>query len=108
MNADQVRDLVRRLREAFRVLRPGGRLAVSDVVLVKRLPAALLMFKELFSGCVAGAATIEELTSWLAETGFADLRIEPKESSRELIRDWAPGLGVENFIISAAIQARKP
>ena len=96
------------LREAFRVLRPGGRLAVSDVVLVKRLPAALTALKELFSGCVAGASTIEELTGWLAETGFADISIEPKESSRELIQDWAPGLGVENFIISAAIQARKP
>lgn len=96
------------LREAFRVLKPGGRVAVSDVVLLKPLTAELAARKELFAGCVGGAATMAELEAWLTEAGFADIRIDPKPESRELIREWAPGLGVEDYVASATIQARKP
>lgn len=94
--------------EAWRVLKPGGRLAVSDVVLIERLPDALANLKELFSGCIAGAATVAELTCWLEAAGFEAINIEPKPESRALIRDWAPNLGVERFIMSAMIEARKP
>jgi SAM-dependent methyltransferase len=96
------------LREAFRVLKSGGRVAVSDVVMLKPLTPELAALKELYSGCVGGAATVDELRTWLTEAGFADIRIEPKPESRELIAEWAPGLGVENYVASATIQARKP
>ena len=96
------------LREAFRVLRPGGRLAVSDVVMLKPLTPELAELKELYVGCVGGAASVDELAGWLADSGFVDVRIEPKPESRELIRGWAPGLGVEDYVASAVIQARKP
>jgi SAM-dependent methyltransferase len=95
------------LQEAFRVLKAGGRVAVSDVVMLKPLPPELTAIKELFTGCVAGAATVQQLTEWLAAAGFTDIRIDPKPN-RELIREWAPGLGIEDYVASATIEARKP
>lgn len=95
-------------REAFRVLKTGGRLAVSDVVLLQPLTPELAALQELFAGCVGGAASVTELEQWLEAAGFADIRITPKPESRELIREWAPGLGVEDHVASATIQARKP
>ncbi|MBC7951588.1 MAG: arsenite methyltransferase [Rhodospirillaceae bacterium] len=94
--------------EAFRVLKPGGRVAVSDAVMVRKLPDELLVSKELLSACAAGAATVQELTEWLGAAGFVDIRITLKGDSRELIREWAPGLGIEDYIASAYIQATKP
>jgi SAM-dependent methyltransferase len=96
------------LREAFRVLKSGGRIAVSDVVMLKPLPPELAKLKDLHSGCVGGAATVDELRTWLAEAGFADIRIDRKPESRDLIAEWAPGLGIEDHVVSATIQARKP
>ena len=50
----------------------------------------------------------DELTAMLATVGFADIRIAPKDASREFIRHWAPGRGVEDYIASATIEAVKP
>ncbi|OAN55171.1 arsenite S-adenosylmethyltransferase [Paramagnetospirillum marisnigri] len=96
------------LAEAFRVLKPGGRIAVSDVVMLRPLPPHLAGLKELLTGCAAGAATVAELSAWLAQAGFADIRIDPKPESRELIATWAPGTGIEDYVCSATIEARKP
>lgn len=95
-------------REAWRVLKPGGRLAISDIVTTAPLPAAMQQEVALYTACVAGAASVDELTAMLSEAGFADIRIAPKDASREFIRHWAPGRGVEDFIASAAIEAVKP
>jgi hypothetical protein len=62
----------------------------------------------LYTACVAGAASVDDLTALLAAAGFADIRIAPKDASREFIRHWAPGRGVEDFIASATIEAVKP
>ena len=94
-------------REAFRVLKPGGRLAVSDIVATAPLPEDVRTNIELHLGCVAGAATIGELESMLRDAGFANVRIEPNEHSREIIREYAPGSGVENYVVSATIEARR-
>jgi SAM-dependent methyltransferase len=95
-------------REAFRALKSGGRLAISDVVNQAPLPARLKDDPALLCGCIAGAATVEENEAWLAKAGFVDIRVTPKAESRELISTWAPGSGIEEFVVSAIVEARKP
>jgi len=95
-------------RDAFRVLKPGGRLAISDVVASCELPDEVRNDLALYSGCMAGAVQVEELAAMMAETGFINISITPKDESKEFIKDWAPGKGVEEYVISASIEAIKP
>jgi len=94
--------------EAFRVLTPGGRPAVSDVVAPVELPPEVRNDLELHAGCVAGAATIEDLEGLLTRAGFVDVRIRPQDHSREFIREWIPGARVDGYIVSAKIEATRP
>ena len=95
-------------REAFRVLKHGGRLAVSDVINTAPLSAELQSDPALLCGCVAGAVPAERVEHWLAAAGFVDVHVTPKPESRELIKDWAPGRNLEDHIVSAMVEARKP
>ena len=95
-------------REAFRILKSGGRLAVSDIVNTLPLSADLQADPALLCGCIAGAAAAERIEAWLAGAGFVDVRVTPRPESRELIKTWAPGLNLENHIVSAMVEARKP
>jgi len=95
-------------RDAFRALKPGGRLAISDVVATIELPEEMRNDAELIAGCMGNASLIETIQGYLADAGFTAIRITPKDESREFIRDWAPGRGVENYVVSAYIEAIKP
>jgi hypothetical protein len=89
-------------------LKPGGRLAISDIIGTAPLPAVLAADPALVCGCVAGAAPAERIEAWLNAAGFVDIRITAKPESRALIETWAPGRGVEDYIASAIIEGRKP
>jgi len=95
-------------RDAFRVLKPGGRIRVSDVVATREIPQQFRDDDGLICGCMGGASTIEQITTWLADIGFVDTTIEVAEQSRGFIKNWAPGTGIERFVASASILARKP
>ncbi len=95
-------------REAFRVLKPGGRLAISDVVATASLPEEMRNDAGLISGCMGNASLIEELVRMIEGAGFSDVRIEPKNESKEFMRDWAPGSEVMDYIVSATIEGVKP
>ncbi len=95
-------------RDAYRVLRPGGRLAISDIVATAPLPDEVQKNLALVTACVGGAATIDDTVDMLKEAGFQDIKITPKDESRELIRQWVPGANAGDYILSAYIEAVKP
>lgn len=95
-------------REAFRVLKPGGRLAISDVVATAVLPEEMRKDVGLISGCMGNASLIEDLATMIEDAGFTDIRIEPKNESKDFMRDWAPGNEVMDYIVSATIEGVKP
>ncbi len=101
-------DKPRVFREAFRVLKPGGRLAVSDIVALKLLPEGIRRDFAAYAGCIAGAAAVEELESMLGAAGFKEVRVEVKEESRALMDEWMPGREAGKHVASANITAFRP
>lgn len=95
-------------REAFRVLKPGGRLAISDMVSVAEIPDELEKDLDAYCGCVTGAISKTEIEAILAEAGFEDIRVQPKDESREFVAGWVPGANASDYVLSAVIQATKP
>jgi SAM-dependent methyltransferase len=94
--------------EAFRVLRPGGRLAVADMVATALLPDDIKADWAAYTGCISGASQITELERMLQTSGFKDIKIAPKDSSRSFIREWLPGKKIEDYLVSVTIEAVKP
>jgi SAM-dependent methyltransferase len=95
-------------REAFRVLKPGGRLAISDVVATTELPEEMRNDPALIAGCMGNASLIGDIEAMLAEAGFSAIRIQPKDESKAFIEDWAPGRAVTDYVVAATIEGIKP
>ena len=95
-------------REAFRVLRPGGRLAISDIVASAPLPKHIADDPAALAGCMAGAPAMDDLRASLEAAGFVGVHIQINEASRSLIKNWNPESGAENFVASATIRAMRP
>jgi SAM-dependent methyltransferase len=94
--------------EAFRVLKPAGRLAVADMVATAPLPDDIKCDWGAYTGCMAGASQITDLQRMLEASGFINIKIAPKDSSRSFIQQWLPGKRVEDYLVSATIEAMKP
>lgn len=94
-------------REAFRVLKPGGRLALADIVATQPVPLTLRGKLDAIGACVGGAALVDDLRAMLTQAGFAKVEIALKEASRELIRQWTDDATAGDFVVSALITAHK-
>jgi len=94
--------------EAYRVLKPGGRLAISDIVALQPLPDNIKSDLEMVSACVGGAATVADTENMLKRAGFENIRIVPAKVSQEIVDEWLPGSKVGEYVAPASIEARKP
>lgn len=94
--------------DAFRILKSGGRLAISDVVASCEMPEEMKNDPALYAGCMAGASLIHELESYMRDAGFDEIQISPKDDSKDFIKDWAPDTNVTDYVLSAHIEAVKP
>jgi len=111
-------DKPRVIREAFRVLKPGGRFAVSDVVVKGDVPRDIRRSMELWIGCVAGALEVDEFTQLLSGAGFGDVDIEPTRvyksaDAKQFLAEAGldrPGLAesIDGRFMSAFVRATKP
>ena len=96
-------------REAYRVLKPGGRLAISDILATAPLPGEIQKDLALVTACVGGAETFADTGEMLRKAGFKHISIKPNDTVRELLREWKPDIGknVADFVVSATIEAVK-
>ena len=97
-------------RDAYRILKPGGRLAISDIIATRPLPEEIQQNLALVSACVGGAATMDDTRDMLAQAGFENIKITPKDESRAMISEWTGGdkKNAGDYVVSAYIEATKP
>ena len=95
-------------REAFRVLRPGGRLAISDVVATAEITESMREQAALLTGCIAGADHVDNIEAQLKAVGFENVSIVLRPESKQFLQQWFPDSGAEDYVASANIEARKP
>ncbi len=94
-------------RDAYRVLKKGGRLSISDVMATGRLSDEIKEDLNMICGCIGGAEYAEDVKEMLLNAGFKEIKITLKENSREIIKSWGFGKNVEDYVASYMIEATK-
>jgi SAM-dependent methyltransferase len=106
-------------REIFRVLKPGGKVSISDLALLKPLPDSIQEMAEALVGCVAGAALVDETRDMLKKAGFTSIVLTPNPDYVRSMQDWndplyrqiaetlPKGEGIADYVVSLSIEARK-
>lgn len=95
--------------DAYRILKPGGRLAISDILATAPLPEKTKKDLALLSACVGGAETFTDTEKMLKRVGFQDITIKPNNNNRRLLREWDPAISINaaDYVVSATIEAVK-
>ena len=93
--------------EAYRVLKPGGRVSISDVVATAEIPESVKNDLASMAGCIAGAEYVGNIENMLRNAGFVNIRMVPKDNSKEIIKSWVPGKNAEEYVASYTIEADK-
>ncbi len=91
--------------DIYRVLKSGGRISISDIVATAELPEHIKNNLASISGCIAGAEHAENIKIMLQNAGFKNIQLIPKDSSKDIIKSWVPGM--EEFVASFIIEAQK-
>lgn len=94
--------------EALRALKPGGRLAIFDIVARGPIPEEARADLELRASCVSGAIPIADIEAMLTDLGYEGVAVTPVDGSKAMIAEWAPGRDVTELVVSAKIEARRP
>jgi len=94
-------------KEAFRVLKAGGRLSISDVVAIAEIPQELVDDLTMISACIGGAEHVDVVERLLSDAGFTNIRMTPKDNSDQIVTSWAPGNSLEKYIASYLMEAEK-
>lgn len=94
-------------KEAYRVLKKGGRLSISDIVATAELPPDIKNDLAMLAGCISGAEHVHKIRAMLKGAGFRDIRLEPKDKSKEIVSSWVPNKNIENYVASYIIEAVK-
>lgn len=101
LNKEQV------FKEAYRVLRRGGRLSISDVVATDEIPEEIKEDIRMMTGCIAGAEYVENIRDMMNQIGFKDIKLIPKDTGKEIVKSWTTDRNVEDFVSSYIIEAIK-
>jgi arsenite methyltransferase len=94
-------------REAYRVLNHGGRLSISDIMLIASLPEAYKNDPSMISSCVANAEQSTIIFNLLKTIGFSNIQIKQKDNSREILKNWIPNTNIEDYVASFIVEAQK-
>ncbi len=93
--------------EAYRVLKDGGRLSISDILATAELPDSIKHDLSMISGCVANAEHTHKVYELLEKVGFNNIQIVPKDNSKEILKEWMPKKNIEDYVASYIIEAKK-
>lgn len=94
-------------KEASRVLKQGGRLSLSDVVATAELPKEVKEDLAMMAGCISGAEHVDKIKAMMEKAGFNNIKMMPKDNSKDILNTWLPGKKIEDYVASYIIEAKK-